>query len=91
MYSTYNSVGGVPKPLGVEVGLVHGSENVEGVTSGISCSHVIDKYAQLCHVVTCIIDPHLGVILVKVGRVIECHGLADSSYSCGTEPRKMIQ
>ena len=45
--STYNSVGRVPKPLGVEVGLVHGSEDVEGVSSGISCSHVTDKYVQM--------------------------------------------
>ena len=47
MFSTYNSVGRVPKPLGVEVGLVHGSEDVEWVSSGISCSHVTYEYVQM--------------------------------------------
>ena len=84
-------MGRVPKPLGVEVGLVHGSKDVEGVSSGISCSHVTDEYVHLGHVVTCVIDPHLGVILVKVGRVIEGHSLTDSSYSRGTEPRNISQ
>ena len=42
------------------------------------------------HDLTCVIDLHLAVILVKVGRVIECNSLTDSSYSRGTKPQKKV-
>ena len=67
---TDNSAGGVPQLLGVEVGLVHGCQDVERVPGRVPS----------------VVYPHVAVVLLEVRGVVEGEGLGDFPHRSRPEP-----
>ena len=77
---------GVPELLGVQVALVHGHHDVEGVGNSITFKSFLQLCSKIYDRSTCVVDLHLVVGPVMVGRVVEGHQLRSLSDCLGSKP-----